>query len=71
MRQLRNIENILIGLSIENKDEPTAAVSYGLSLAKRASAQVTVYAPFGKACLASRIHQWNRSGHRGGGKSLC
>ena len=51
MRQLRNIENILIGLSIENKDEPTAAVSYGLSLAKRASAQITVYAPSVKLAL--------------------
>ncbi|MGE3872057.1 MAG: universal stress protein [Parvibaculaceae bacterium] len=51
MRQLRNIENILIGLSIENKDEPTAAVSYGLSLAKQAGAQITVYAPSVKLSL--------------------
>lgn len=51
MRQLRNIENILIGLSIENKDEPTAAISYGLSLAKQAGAQITVYAPSAKLAL--------------------
>jgi len=51
MTQLRNIENILIGLSVENKDEPTAAVSYGLSLAKRADAQITVYAPSVKLAL--------------------
>lgn len=51
MRQLRNIENILIGLSIENKDEPTAAISYGLSLAKQAGAQITVYAPSVKLAL--------------------
>jgi nucleotide-binding universal stress UspA family protein len=51
MTQLRNIENILIGLSVENKDEPTAAISYGLSLAKRADAQITVYAPSVKLAL--------------------
>jgi nucleotide-binding universal stress UspA family protein len=45
MREIRNIENILIGLTVEAKEEPTAAVSYGLSLAKSAHAEVTVYAP--------------------------
>jgi len=51
MRQLRNIENILIGLTVEAKDEPTAAISYGLSLAKRAHAQVTIFAPSVKLAL--------------------
>jgi nucleotide-binding universal stress UspA family protein len=51
MRQIRNIENILIGLTVEAKEEPTAAVSYGLSLAKQANAQVTVYAPSAKLSL--------------------
>lgn len=51
MRQLHNIENILIGLSVENKYEPTAAISYGLSLAKLAGARVTVYAPSLKLTL--------------------
>jgi nucleotide-binding universal stress UspA family protein len=51
MRQLRNIENILIGLTVEAKDEPTAAISYGLSLAKRARAQVTIYVPSVKLVL--------------------
>src|SRR5262245_50204558 len=51
MRELRNIENILIGLTVEAKDEPTAAVSYGLSLAKCARAEVTVYAPTMKLVL--------------------
>ncbi|WP_119390788.1 universal stress protein [Taklimakanibacter lacteus] len=51
MREIRNIENILIGLTVESKAEPTAAVSYGLSLAKQAHAQVTVYAPSTKLVL--------------------
>lgn len=51
MRQIRDIENILIGLTVEAKEEPTAAISYGLSLAKQASAQVTVYAPSAKLVL--------------------
>jgi nucleotide-binding universal stress UspA family protein len=51
MHQIRDIENILIGLTVEAKDEPTAAVSYGLSLAKQAHAQVTVYAPSAKLVL--------------------
>jgi nucleotide-binding universal stress UspA family protein len=51
MRQIRNIENILIGLTVEAKEEPTAAVSYGLSLARQAHAQVTVYAPSAKLVL--------------------
>jgi nucleotide-binding universal stress UspA family protein len=51
MRQIRNIENILIGLTVEAKEEPTAAISYGLSLAKQAHAQVTVYAPSAKLVL--------------------
>lgn len=51
MRQLRNIANILIGLSVEKEYEPTAAVSYGLSLAKEAGAQVTIYAPSVKLAL--------------------
>ncbi|QIG48381.1 hypothetical protein G5V57_11990 [Nordella sp. HKS 07] len=51
MRQLHNIENILIGLSVENKYEPTAAIGYGLSLAKLAGAQITVYAPSVKLTL--------------------
>lgn len=51
MRAIRNIENILIGLTVEAKDEPTAAISYGLSLAKCAHAQVTVYAPTIKLVL--------------------
>lgn len=51
MRAIRNIENILIGLTVEAKEEPTAAISYGLSLAKCADAQVTVYAPSAKLVL--------------------
>ena len=51
MREIRNIENILIGLTVEAKEEATAAVSYGLSLAKRAHAEVTVYAPTVKLVL--------------------
>lgn len=51
MQAIRNIENILIGLTIEAKEEPTAAVSYGLSLAKSAHAEVTVYAPTVKLVL--------------------
>ncbi len=51
MRAIRNIENILIGLTVEAKEEPTAAISYGLSLAKQANAQVTVYAPSAKLVL--------------------
>lgn len=51
MRQIQNIEHILIGLSVEGQDEPTAAIGYGLSLAKRADAQVTIYAPSVKLAL--------------------
>lgn len=51
MHKLRHIENILIGLSVESKYEPTAAVSYGLTLAKEAGAQVTIYAPSVKLTL--------------------
>jgi len=51
MRTIRGIENILIGLTVEAKDEPTAAISYGLSLAQSAHAQVTVYAPTVKLVL--------------------
>lgn len=51
MHVIRNIENILIGLTVEAKEEPTAAISYGLSLAKCAHAQVTVYAPTVKLAL--------------------
>jgi nucleotide-binding universal stress UspA family protein len=51
MQAIRNLENILIGLTVEAKDEPTAAVSYGLSLARSAHAQVTVYAPTMKLVL--------------------
>ncbi len=46
VRQIRDIENILIGLTVEAKEEPTAAISYGLSLAKQASAQCAL------VCLA-------------------
>jgi nucleotide-binding universal stress UspA family protein len=45
MTRLRNIENILIGLTVEDNEESTAAVNYGLSLAKTAHAQVTIFAP--------------------------
>jgi nucleotide-binding universal stress UspA family protein len=51
MRQIRDIGNILIGLTVEAKEEPTAAISYGLSLARQAHAQVTVYAPSAKLVL--------------------
>src|SRR5262245_47903538 len=51
MRAINHIANILIGLTVEAKDEPTSAVSYGLSLAKSAHAQVTVYAPTVKLVL--------------------
>jgi nucleotide-binding universal stress UspA family protein len=51
MRAIGNIENILIGLTVEAKEEPTAAISYGLSLARCAHAQVTVYAPTVKLVL--------------------
>lgn len=51
MHKLRSIENILIGLSVENKYEPTAAISYGLTLAREAGAQVTIYAPSVKLAL--------------------
>jgi len=51
MSAIRNIENILIGLTVESKEEPTAAVSYGLSLAKCAHAEVTVFAPSAKLVL--------------------
>ena len=51
MTHLRNIENVLIGLTVESKDEPTAAISYGLSLAKTAHAQVTIFAPSVKLVL--------------------
>ena len=51
MRQISNIETILIGFTVEAKEEPTAAISYGLSLAKEAHALVTVYAPSAKLVL--------------------
>lgn len=51
MHAIHNIENILIGFTVEAKDEPTAAISYGLSLARSAHAQVTVYAPTVKLVL--------------------
>src|SRR5829696_6231736 len=41
---LQNIKSVLVGLTEEGKDEPSAALGYGLSLARTANAHLTVQA---------------------------
>ncbi len=50
---LQNIKSVLIGMTEEGIDEPSAALSYGLSLAQQAGAHATVQAASLKVVLGS------------------
>jgi hypothetical protein len=41
---IQGIKSVLIGLTLENEDEPSSALGYGLSLAHQAGAHATVQA---------------------------
>jgi len=41
---IQGIKSVLIGLTLENEDEPSSALGYGLSLAYQAGAHATVQA---------------------------
>jgi nucleotide-binding universal stress UspA family protein len=41
---IQGIKSVLIGLTLENEDEPSSALSYGISLAHQAGAHATVQA---------------------------
>src|SRR5215203_2883250 len=50
---IQGIKSVFVGLTLENEDEPTSALGYGLSLAHQAGAYATVYAASLRLVLAN------------------